>query len=272
VAPFGLTGTPSKADVPYGSEPLQTLDLYLPDGAVAAPMLLFVHGGGWSTGDKSDLAWLGQQLARQGVLVALPNYRLSPAVQHPTHAQDVARAVAWFYRNGASYGGDPRHLYLAGHSAGAHLASLVALDPTYLAAAGLNAGALRGVAGISGAGYDLDAQYASTPMAPVFYSVFGSDTSRWANAAPLHYVQPYAPPFLLVHGLDDTQAPATSTETFATALQAQGVPMELDLMPGKEHGTALIASVGHLREWITQRDAPPPTVRATATTGGAVTP
>jgi acetyl esterase/lipase len=248
------------------------LDLYRPDGAVAAPMLLFVHGGGWSTGDKSELAWLGEQLARQGVLVAVPNYRLSPAVQHPTHVQDVARAVAWFARQGASYGGDPRHLYLAGHSAGAHLASLVALDPTYLAATGLNAGAVRGVAGISGAGYDLDAQYASTPMAPIFYSVFGSDTARWASAAPLRYVQLYAPPFLLVHGLDDTQAPATGTQTFAAALQRQGVPTELELMPGKEHGTALIASVGHLRQWIAQNDAPPPAIRATGATGTAVTP
>jgi dipeptidyl aminopeptidase/acylaminoacyl peptidase len=149
---------------------------------------------------------------------------------------------------------------------------LVALDPSYLAAAGLTAGVLRGVAGISGAGYDLDAQYASTPMAPIFYSVFGSDSSRWASAAPVRYVQPYAPPFLLVHGLDDTQAPATSTQTFAAALQRQGVPAELDLLPGKEHGTALIASVGHLRDWIAQRDAPPPAIRATATTGAAVTP
>jgi acetyl esterase/lipase len=235
-------------------------------------LVLFVHGGGWSLGDKSDLAWLGEQLARQGVLVAVPNYRLSPAVQHPTHVRDVAQAVAWLSRQGASYGGDPRHLYLAGHSAGAHLASLVALDPTYLAAVGLNAGALRGVIGISGAGYDLDAQYASTPMAPVFYSVFGSDTSRWASAAPVRYVQPYAPPFLLVHGLDDTQAPATSTQTFAAALQGQGVPTDLDLMPGKEHGTALIASVGRLREWIAQRDAPPPAMRAPAPTGAVPRP
>jgi acetyl esterase/lipase len=213
-------------------------------------MLLFVHGGGWSIGDKAELSWLGAKLAEQGVLVAVANYRLSPAVQHPAHAQDVARAVAWLYRNGANYGGDPQRLYLGGHSAGAHLAALVSLDGGYLAAESLSPGIVRGVVGISGAGYDLDARYVASPLAQLFYGAFGEDSARWAAAAPQKYVTKSAPAFLLVHGLDDTQAPAASAQSLAQALKAEGASVRLELLPGLEHGTALLAALPILRSFV----------------------
>src|SRR5439155_21268384 len=97
----------------------------------------------------------------------LANYRLSPVVQHPTHAQDVARAVAWCHRQGARYGGTPPRLCLMGHSSGAHLAALVALDATYLAAEGLDRAVSHGVIGIAGAGFDLDARHGMSPVAPL---------------------------------------------------------------------------------------------------------
>lgn len=199
-------------DLAYGPDGRQRLDLYRPASAEPAPMLLFVHGGGWSSGDKRQYAWLGVQLAREGLLVAMTNYRLAPAVQHPQHAQDVAAATAWLYRHGAEYGGDPRRLYLAGHSAGAHLGALVALDARYLAAEGLSEPVIAGVAGFAGA---------ATPL------------------APLRYVKPDAPPFLLVHGLLDTQAPAASAQAFAAALQQQGVRTALYLLPQLDHFTVL---------------------------------
>jgi acetyl esterase/lipase len=213
-------------------------------------MLLFVHGGGWASGDKAELRWLAEKLAREGVLVALANYRLSPAVQHPAHAQDVARAAAWLYRHGAEHGGDPARLYLAGHSAGAHLAALVSLDATYLAAEGLDRGVVRGVAGIAGAAYDLDARYASTPIAQLLAGAFGKDPARWAEAAPVRYVDKDAPSVLLIHGLQDTQAPATSAQVFAQALKRDGVSVKLELLPGHEHGTALIAALPSLRAFV----------------------
>jgi acetyl esterase/lipase len=238
------------ADVAYGADPLQHLDVYQPRGATPAPMLLFVHGGGWSMGDKAELSWLGSKLAEQGVLVAVANYRLSPAVQHPAHAQDVAHALAWLYRNGANYGGDPQRLYVGGHSAGAHLAALVSLDSSYLAAEALSPSIVRGVVGISGAGYDLDARYAASPLAPLYYGAFGKDPARWAAAAPLKYVGKSAPPFLLIHGLDDTQAPAAGAQSFAQALKAEGAKVRLELLPGLEHGTALLASLPTVRGFV----------------------
>ncbi|MBX5493233.1 MAG: alpha/beta hydrolase [Chloroflexi bacterium] len=238
------------SDIAYGGDNQQRLDLYVPAREEPVPMLLFIHGGAWSSGDKSEYGWLGVQLAQQGMLVAVANYRLSPAVQHPQHALDVAAAAAWLYRHGAEYGGDPQRLYLAGHSAGAHLVSLVALDSSYLAAAGISEPIVAGVAGFAGAAYDIDARYASTPLAPLFVPAFGQDPSRWADAAPLRYVKPGAPPFLLVHGLMDNQAPAASAQTFAAALQQQGVPTTLYLLPQLDHFTALLTGITTLPTFV----------------------
>jgi acetyl esterase/lipase len=239
-------------DIAYGPLARQRLDLYSPaDTAGASPLLLFVHGGVWSGGDKAQFAWLGRRLARQGLSVAVANYRLSPAVRHPAHAQDVAAAAAWLSRHGAEYGGDPQRIYLAGHSAGAHLVSLVALDPAYLAAVGHDATLIRGVVGVSGAAYDLDARYALTPFGPAFTLVFGLDPSRWAAAAPLRHVRPGAPPFLLVHGLNDVQTPAAGARRFAAALRRRGVPTQLKLLRHGDHVNALCWTVEFLASWIT---------------------
>jgi acetyl esterase/lipase len=213
-------------------------------------MVLFVHGGGWSIGDKSDFGWLGAQLASQGYLVAVVNYRLSPAVQHPAHVQDVAAAVGWLVRNGQSYGGDPSRLYLFGHSAGAHLVSLVTLDPSYLAAQQLSASAIHSVVGVAGAGYDLDTYYANTPMASLLFPAFGSDPTTWAKAAPVRYVKPHAPPFYLAHGLNDTSAPVSATQTFAAALTRDGVPTQLNLLPNEDHLSVLVAALPAIRAFM----------------------
>ncbi len=244
-------GPPAQTDVAYGGDPRQRLDLYLPATRTGAvPAVLFVHGGGWSIGDKAQFAWLGQQLAAQGVVTALANYRLSPAVQHPEHTKDVARAVAWLYRNAAAYGGDPAHLYVVGHSAGAHMAALVALDRSYLLAEGLSLAIVRGVVGIAGPTYDLDANYAQTPIAPLLYAAFGPDTARWAQAAPVRYVQPYAPSFLLVYGTADNQALPLSTQVLATALQRSGVPTQVETLPGQDHFGVLSAALPAIRRFV----------------------
>jgi acetyl esterase/lipase len=230
-------------DIAYGPDPQQLLDLFLPDEPSAAPLVLFIHGGGWSVGDKWRDVAVGDRLAHEGFAAVLANYRLSPAVQHPTHAEDVARAVAWCHRQGARYGGNPPRLCLMGHSSGAHLAALVALDATYLAAEGLDRAVIHGVIGIAGAGYDLDAHHGMSPVASLLIPVFGPDSSRWADAAPIQYVYPEAPPFLLIHGLDDMDAPPAGTEAFASALQDIGVPTQLALLPGEDHGTVILAAV-----------------------------
>jgi acetyl esterase/lipase len=185
---------------------------------------------------------VGTRLCREGLVTALANHQLSPTVQHPAHAQDVARAVAWCYREGAGNAEGRRPFFLVGHSSGAHLASLVALDPAYLAAEGLEPTIIDGVVGIAGAGYDLDAHYADLIVAPFVSAVFGTDRWRWAQAAPLGYVHPGAPPFLLIHGLQDTETPPASTEAFAAALRRAGVTMQLHLLPDADHISVMFAA------------------------------
>jgi acetyl esterase/lipase len=237
-------------DVPYGPDPYQCLDLFLPNDSPGAPIVLFIHAGGWSVGDKSQYATVGDRLSNEGMVVATVNYRLSPAVQHPVHAEDVARAVAWCYSHAARYGADPERLCLIGHSSGAHLAALVALDPTYLAAQGLATTLIRRVVGIAGVGYDLDERYATEQLSPFLAPVFGSDSTRWAQAAPLRYVTPSAPAFLLIHGLSDVDAPPSSTRVFAAVLQRAGVATQMALFEGEAHISVVFAAAPLVLEFL----------------------
>src|SRR5262249_15252477 len=117
-----------------------SLDMYLPKGRRDYPVVMFVHGGTWVHGDNrccGVYSSVGEFLAAHGIGAVMPNYRLSPGVKHPEHVRDVARAFAWMHAHIAEHGGDPDRLYLAGHSAGGHLVSLVATDEKYLKAEGL---------------------------------------------------------------------------------------------------------------------------------------
>src|SRR5437762_7696990 len=145
-------------DIPYyegadADKVKHKLDLFLPKGQKEFPVVLFVHGGAWLHGDKSFLgiySAVGMFFARHGIGAVVTNYRLSPAVQHPEHVKDVARAFAWTYKNIDKYGGRADQIFVCGHSAGAHLVSLLATDETYLKAVGLTPKCVKGVIPISG--------------------------------------------------------------------------------------------------------------------------
>jgi len=143
------------ADIAYGSDPQHRLDVYVPDeaAAVLSPVVVFWHGGHWRFGDKRDYRFVGAALAGSGFNAVLPNYRHYPQVKMPGFMDDAARAALWSAAHAGDYGGDPRRLYLMGHSAGAHMAALLTLDARYLAAAGEPAPQVAGVVGLSGA-YD----------------------------------------------------------------------------------------------------------------------
>src|SRR2546426_2940784 len=124
------------------------LDLYLPKDKKQFPVVVLVHGGAWVIGDNRCCglySTVGEFLASRGIGVVMPNYRLSPWVKHPEHVKDVARAFAWTRANIAKHGGNPEQVFLAGHSAGGHLAALLAADETYLKAEGLKTADVRGV-------------------------------------------------------------------------------------------------------------------------------
>src|ERR1700730_6764996 len=126
------------ADLPYGADPQQRLDVYVPRRVSAAPrpVVVFWHGGRWKFGDKADYRFVGAALAELGYVAVLPNYRHYPSVKLPGFMEDAARASRWASENAAEFGADAGRLYVMGHSAGAHMAALVTLDPRYFAAAG----------------------------------------------------------------------------------------------------------------------------------------
>ena len=167
---FTMTALPQSTlrvvrDVPYFSGPeadarFHTLDLYLPQDESRLPLVFYVHGGAFRGGDKSRVEGVNfiNLFTSRGVAVASVNYRLSPAVQHPAHIEDVARAFAWVVENARDYGIESGEIFLAGHSAGGHLVSLLALDPRYLDRHGLSPDRIKGVMTISGL-YDVANSY-----------------------------------------------------------------------------------------------------------------
>lgn len=189
----------------YGKDPKQSLNVYRPvveANSQPLPVVIWVHGGGWRNGDKDNRAGISlcQTWANAGVVVVGLDYRLTPAVVHPAHVKDVAAGIAWVHGNIAKHGGDPKRVFLLGHSAGAHLVALVATAPSYLQAHDLTpTTALAGVMAIDTASYDLTAT--RTPaVRKMIADAFGNDAETLNGASPLQHARrnPDAcPPFVI---------------------------------------------------------------------------
>lgn len=206
----GLAHARTIRDVPYVPDagPLQTLDLHVPRGLAIhpRPVVIAIHGGGWTVGDKSEQGFLQPKtrwLNRHGFIVASINYRLSPDVRHPAHVNDVRSAIAWVTRHISEYGGDPRNLYLLGHSAGAHLAALAAVDAPRLRAAGIDPTSISGVILIDGAGYDIPLQLREDQVNPqidrFITAAFTGKQRLQRDASPVHRIHGKPPPVLILH-------------------------------------------------------------------------
>ena len=220
-------------DIPYvqgeAADPeKQKLDIYRPRGAANRPVLVFYHGGAWVRGDRSQYPFLGSRFAREGYLVVVPSYRLAPKHPHPAQIEDAAAALAWVVRHIAQYGGDPRRITLAGHSAGGHLASLLVTNGQWLKARGLDATAVRAVAALS-APLDL------APLAGSSSRVFGNDPAVLRAASPQQHVRAALPRFLVTYCQWDYPALPQQAEAFYAALRAAGAPARLVYVPGENH-------------------------------------
>jgi acetyl esterase/lipase len=208
------------------------LDLYLPKGKPNAPVFFFVHGGSWRFGDRSQYRVIGQRFARQGIAVAIPSYRLAPANPHPAQIEDVAAAFAWVRRNIAKHGGDPKRIFIGGHSAGGHLVALLALDGHYLQEHGLSAKDIRAVVAMSGV-------YAITGLE----NVFGKDPQAWREASPVTHVRPGVPPFTITYCQWDYATLPRMAVEFHRALRAAGNEARLVYVPGESHISEIISAL-----------------------------
>ena len=235
IGPRDAGGRLVARDLAFGEGPRRRLDVYVPTaGAEGAPVLVFFYGGSWESGVKDDYAFVGQALAAQGFVTVLPDYRLYPEARFPDFLEDGASAVAWVRDNIAAYGGDPRRIVLAGHSAGAYNALMLGLDTRYLKAAGVDPKAIRAVAGLSG---------------PYDFLPFDQDTTRKVfgqapdprATQPVAFAGPSAPPAFLATGADDTVVRPRNTQRLAAALRDARVPVQERVYPGLDHADTLLA-------------------------------
>jgi arylformamidase len=221
----------------YGNDPLQKLDFYKPEGrANNAPLIVFVHGGGWSKGDKRNATGAAKikHYREAGYAFASINYPLVPQATVEQQASDVAAAVAYLRGKASTLGIDPNRIVLMGHSAGAHLAALVGTDPAYLQKAGLRLSDLRGVVPIDGACYDVPSQMTDGAriMHDTYEAAFGTDVARQKALSPTwHAGGPNAPSFLLLHA--DRDDGKRQTEALAGALRKAGTRVQLNGFEGK---------------------------------------
>lgn len=226
-----------RADLSYGAHARQRLDVYSPEGAgVAArarPIIVFWYGGSFDKGRKEHYRFVGAALAKAGYVVVLPDYRLYPEVRFPGFVDDGAQAVAWVVGHAAEIGGDPSRVYLAGHSAGAHIAGMLAYDSDRLARAGVQPGTVRGFIGLSGP-YALDPN--SDVLRTIFAAPYGFDD--WQ---PVRHVHAGAPPALLLHGEADDVVSVRHAQAMADALNEVGVPVGLRIYAGRGHADTVAA-------------------------------
>lgn len=222
-------------DFAYGDGPRQRLDVYAPVGRQGAlPVIIFIYGGSWSSGDKDDYEFAGAALASHGFVTVIPDYRLVPQVRFPNFIEDCAAAVRWVEEHIAEYGGDPRRVVLVGHSAGAYNAIMLALAGDYLRAVGVDASAVRGAIGLAGPydfiPFDVDATRNAFGQAP-----------DPVLTQPVHFARRDAPPLLLLWGEDDTTVGPRNLESLARAQRAIGGSVETKTYENVDHIDILLA-------------------------------
>ena len=199
-------------DLAYGPLSAQRLDVYRPSAARRAAVVIFIHGGGWNSGDKSEYRFVGAALAEQGWIGVTINYRLYPQVKFPDFMRDAALAVNYARAHATEWGGDPDKIYLLGHSAGAHIAAMLALDDEYLRQAGGSSGWLRGVIGLAG-------PYDFIPFTYEYMRDLFGPEADYPRSQPINYARADGPPLLLLHGLADTNVLPSNTINLVAALQ-----------------------------------------------------
>ncbi|OYW25707.1 MAG: alpha/beta hydrolase [Caulobacter sp. 12-67-6] len=219
----------------YGPGPRQRLDVYAPPNATdAQPVAIFFYGGSWDSGRRGDYAWAGRALAAQGFLTLVPDYRLYPEVVFPDFLDDGASAVRWAVDNAAALGGDPQRIVLIGHSAGAYNAAMLALDPRYLKAAGVERSVVRAFAGLSG-------PYDFLPLdGPITRRTFGAAGDLPATQPGL-YAAAGSPAAFLASGDADTTVYPRNTRKLAAALRQAGARVEERHYPGLDHADTVLA-------------------------------
>lgn len=201
------------SNIPYANpaDERQVLDIYTPPHAKDLPVIFWIHGGGWQTGDKTDVQIKPRVLTERGYVFVSTNYRLLPHVEMDVLIRDVAMALGWVHKNIARYGGDPHRIFVMGHSAGAQLAALICIDDRYLKTEGVPFSDLKGCVPVDGDTYDLPAIIYTAELRQMVHGLplpefghrvkFGNDPQKHIDFSAVTHVAKGKgiPPFLILH-------------------------------------------------------------------------
>jgi acetyl esterase/lipase len=247
-APSAFGDYEIERDVGYGPEPAHRLDIYQPadisrpggggEGS-RRPVVMFWHGGGWIGGSKSQYRFVAEALVSRGYVAVVAGYRLHPGAAFPGFIQDAAAALAWVRRRAADFGGDPERIFLMGHSAGAHIASLLNFDERYVQAAGGDSSWIRGFIGLAG-------PYDFLPIREDYVKAVFPTASESASQT-INFIDGKEPPALLLHGLDDHVVWPSNSKSLGMFIRVHGGRVAEHYYDGITHGGILAAMTRYLR-------------------------
>jgi acetyl esterase/lipase len=249
-------------DVPYteSTDPRQKLDICAPEGATNLPVVFWIHGGGWQTGDRTSVQLKPKAFAEKGFVFVSTGYRLLPNVEMIDIFRDIAKSIHWVHDHIAQYGGDPNRILVMGHSAGAQLAALISIDDRYLKAEGLSLGIIKGCVPVDGDTYDVPAIIQTAETRRSMHDLeqakwghrlkFGNDPAKHRDYSAVNHVakDKGIPPFLILHVAEhpDTSAQA---ERLERVLKSAGIPAKRFAARQTDHSK--------LNESLGQPDDPP---------------
>ncbi len=240
--PARLSRVERRADLAYGADRRQTLDVYAPRMALGRPVVIFWYGGSWIEGNKEEYRFVGTELAKLGFVAVLPDYRLYPQVTFPAFDQDGGRAVAWVEQHIREFGGDPNRIVLMGHSAGGHTAAFLAFNHAFLERCGASSRNIVGLVGLSGT-------YVFVPDTDELRAAFPPPYTE-SDWQPIRFVDARAPPTLLLHGLSDKEVLPQEAIELDDALVREHVRVELHLFPHRGHADT-VAPFALVARWRT---------------------
>lgn len=237
----------AERDIPYAQPEnrRQMLDVYMPAAGKNLPVVIWIHGGGWQKGDKSEVAGKPLAFTKKGLVFVAVNYRFVPSVTMDAIVRDIAKSVRWVHDHAGRFGGDPERIFLMGHSAGAQLAALVCTDDRFLKSEGLSLAILKGCVPVDGDTFDIPLQVATAAARrkslgqpdPKFGhpEKFGPPDRQRDFSAVRHIARGKGiPPFLILHVADHTDTTAQAHRLWSE-LQESGVPAKIFGAPGTDH-------------------------------------
>lgn len=235
-----MTAQNLTSNIPYVDQPheRQVLDIYTPDGAQGLPVIFWIHGGGWRAGDKTDVQVKPRVFTERGFVFVSTNYRLLPHVEMDILIRDVAKSLGWVHKNITSHGGDPRRIFVMGHSAGAQLAALICTDDRYLKAEGIPFEHLKGCVPLDGDTYDLPAIIMTAELSRTLHGLplpefghrakFGNDPGKHIDFSAVTHVAKGKgiPPFLILYVTENPNTTAQA-QRLGNVLREAEIPVQV---------------------------------------------